>query len=592
MCGIIGYIGKRNVKDVLLKGLYNLEYRGYDSAGIMISNNNKSEIIKSVGKVEELDKKVKKDSKISDSFFGIAHTRWATNGEATEVNAHPHRMGKVTLVHNGIIENEDFLRSDLIEKGYTFESNTDTVVAAAMLDYLLKSYDTITALEMLSKTLTGSYAFGIIIDGDDKLYALRKDSPLLIGIGETEYFLASDISAISEYTKKYILLDKGDIAVLSKNKYEIINNGRTINKKINENHNDNDVISKHGYDHFMMKEIMEEPLVIKRLYEKYKDPDKLKELSINKYKEIDIVGCGSAKYAGMIGASLIEEYAEVKTNVYSASEYRYKKRIYNNKTLVIVISQSGETADTIAALRIANEEGLDTLGIINNPNSTMAREAKKVVLIEAGVEVAVATTKAYLAQVFILSLIAFQSAKEKGLIDISYDEYKQLPNKIKKVIEKVEDYKRIAKRIYLNNNVYFIGRGIDYAICMEGSLKLKEVSYIHSESYEAGELKHGTISLIEQGTPVFTVITDPKLKDKTVSNLKETEARGSIGIILTTKNIDDFDNNLKLVVPSSSTLIAPMLIVPALQLISYFTAKNRNCDIDKPRNLAKSVTVE
>ena len=580
MCGIIGYIGKRNVKDVLLKGLYNLEYRGYDSAGIMISNNNKSEIIKSVGKVEELDKKVKKDSKISDSFFGIAHTRWATNGEATEVNAHPHRAGKVTLVHNGIIENEDFLRSDLIEKGYTFESNTDTIVAASMLDYLL------------SKTLTGSYAFGIIIDGDDKLYALRKDSPLLIGIGEDEYFLASDISAISEYTKKYILLDKGDIAVLSKDKYEIINNGRSINKKINENHNDNDVISKHGYDHFMMKEIMEEPLVIKRLYEKYKDPKKLKELSINKYKEIDIVGCGSAKYAGMIGASLIEEYAEVKTNVYSASEYRYKKRIYNNKTLVIVISQSGETADTIAALRIANEEGLDTLGIINNPNSTMAREAKKVVLIEAGVEVAVATTKAYLAQVFILSLIAFQSAKEKGLIDISYDEYKQLPNKIKKVIEKVEDYKRIAKRIYLNNNVYFIGRGIDYAICMEGSLKLKEVSYIHSESYEAGELKHGTISLIEEGTPVFTVITDPKLKDKTISNLKETEARGSIGIILTTKNIDDFDNNLKLVVPSSSTLIAPMLIVPALQLISYFTAKNRNCDIDKPRNLAKSVTVE
>jgi len=591
MCGIIGYIGKRNTVEVLLNGLYSLEYRGYDSAGICISDNTTSKIIRSVGRVSKLEEKIKKENDI-DSTFGIAHTRWATNGEACERNAHPHKVGKVTIVHNGIIENADALREDLESLEYTFNSDTDTEVAAALLDRLLSNHSTLEAIDLLTKNLTGSYAFGIMIDGDDKLYALRKDSPLLIGIGDEEYFLASDITAIAKYTKRYILLEKDEIAVLSKYNYKIFKNRHEIIKKILVSDSNGVVQSKEGYEHFMMKEIMEEPIVIKRLIDRYNNKEKRKELDLSSYKEIDIVGCGSAKYAGMVGQSLIEEFAEIKTNVYSASEYRYKKKIYNNKTLVILISQSGETADTIAALRDAKNLKIDTLGIVNNPDSTIAREADITILIEAGVEVAVATTKAYIAQVCILSLMAYETAVNKELIKDDYSEYTSLPIKLRKVIERKEDYMRIAKEIFLSERCFFIGRGIDYAISMEGSLKLKEVSYLHCEAYEAGELKHGTISLIEENVPVFAIMTDKKLKDKTMSNLKETLARGSNGIVVTLEDMDTEDELESITVPNSSLLTSSMLVVPALQLIAYYTAKNRNCDIDKPRNLAKSVTVE
>ena len=591
MCGIIGYIGSKKTTDVLLNGLYALEYRGYDSAGVAIANNKDSEIIRSVGRVSKLEEKIKKESKI-DSTFGIAHTRWATNGEANLTNAHPHKIGKVTLVHNGIIENADILKEKLIEEGYKFNSDTDTEVAAALLDKYLKDNDILDAIEKMTKDLTGSYAFGIIIEGENKLYALRKDSPLLIGVGEKENFLASDITAIISYTPNYILLDVGEIAVLEENSLKIYKDKKEIEKEVLVSDSKGVDHSKNGYDHYMMKEIMEEPIVIKGLIERYKDEEKRKELDLSEYKEIDIVACGSAMYAGLVGQNLLEEYAEIKVNVYPASEYRYKKKIYNTKTLVILVSQSGETADTIAAMREAHKLGIDTLGIVNNPDSTIARECDRKILTNAGVEIAVATTKAYILQVCVLSMMAFTTGTKKGLIKEDFSIYEDLPRAIKEVQDRVEEYKLIAKDIYKKESCFFIGRGIDYALCMEGSLKLKEVSYLHSEAYQAGELKHGTISLVEEGMPVLCIITNKELKDKSISNLKETEARGAQGIVITTKELDDFDEYQKIVVPTAKEFVVPMLIVPALQLLSYYVALSRGCDIDKPRNLAKSVTVE
>ena len=590
MCGIVGYIGKKNVIDILLHGLYSLEYRGYDSAGVCISDGIDSEIIKSVGRVSLLEEKIKSKERINASF-GIAHTRWATNGEANEVNAHPHKMGKVTVVHNGIIENSDILKERLIKEGYSFESDTDTIVVAALIDYYLKDYDSITSINKAINDLTGSYALGIMIDGEKKLYAIRKDSPLIIGIGEDEYFLASDITAISKMTKNYILLGTNELAVLTHDGYKIYKDNNEISKEVLTTDSEGFNIDKEGYEHFMMKEIMEEPVVVKRLIDRYSNKTEREKLDLSNYKEVDIVGCGSAKYAGMVGSSLLEEYALVKANVYSASEYRYKKKIYNSDTLIILISQSGETADTVAALREAKELGVKTLGIVNNPDSTIAREADSTILIEAGVEVAVATTKAYVAQVLILSLMAYQTAKAKNLIDISYSEYLILPTKLKEVLYRIDEYRSVANEIYNDDNIYFIGRGIDYSICMEGSLKLKEISYIHSEAYEAGELKHGTISLIEDKTPVIAVITEDRLRDKTISNIKETLARGALGILVTNEKIE-LEDVLTINVPKTTSLTSVILTIPTLQLLAYYTAKNRGCDIDKPRNLAKSVTVE
>jgi len=591
MCGIIGYIGSRKTTEVLLKGLYALEYRGYDSAGVAITNNKDLEIIRSVGRVSKLEEKIEKEKRV-DSTFGIAHTRWATNGEANETNAHPHKIGKVTLVHNGIIENADLIKEELINEGYKFNSDTDSEVAAALLDKYLKGNDTLSAIDKMTKDLTGSFAFGIIIDGENRLYALRKDSPLLIGVGEKENFLASDITAIISYTPKYVLLDASEVAVLEENSLKFYKEGKEIEKEILVSDSKGVDHSKNGYDHYMLKEIMEEPVVIKQLIERYSEEENKKELDLSEYKEIDIVACGSAMYAGLVGQNLLEEFAEIKVNVYPASEYRYKKKIYNTKTLVILVSQSGETADTIAAMREAHKLGIDTLGIVNNPDSTIARECNRKILTNAGVEIAVATTKAYILQVCVLAMMAFVSGEKKGLVKEDFKVFNELPRLIKEVQDRVEEYKKIAKDIYKKESCFFIGRGLDYALCMEGSLKLKEVSYIHSEAYQAGELKHGTISLVEEGMPVLCIITNNELKDKSISNLKETEARGAKGIVITTKDLDDFEEYEKIVVPESSPYIVSMLIVPALQLLSYYVALNRGCDIDKPRNLAKSVTVE
>ena len=590
MCGIIGYIGKESPIEILINGLRNLEYRGYDSAGIALKNKDEIEVIKSVGKIVNLEEKVK-CKELIPSHIGIAHTRWATHGKPTENNAHPHTVGKVTLVHNGIIENAEELREKLKKEGVTFNSETDTEVVAALIN---KYYDNsqIEAINKALKEIKGSYALGILFQGSDCLYAVRKDSPLIVGLGEDENFIASDIAAIIDYTNKYFLLEENEIAEMSKDKVEITKDGKKVEKQIQITNMERDAKDKRGYDHYMLKEIMEEPVVLEKTFKLYlEDLDKLPDLT--KYEEIHIVACGSAMYAGMIGKTLLEEYANTKVEIDVASEYRYKNLIYDRKTLVILISQSGETADTIAAMRKAKENNVETLAIVNVKTSTIARESDKQIFIEAGPEIAVATTKAYILQVGIMALLAYKTALTKGLVkekDKVLEEAEKLPRLIKEVLDRRDEYKKVAKEIYNKEDIFFIGRKIDYATSQEGSLKLKEVSYIHSEAYQAGELKHGTISLIEDGMPVFAIVTDDTIKDKTVSNIEEVKSRGAKTIIISNEKWQAED--LQVTVPKTSPYFQPILIVPTLQLIAYETAKLRGCDIDKPKNLAKSVTVE
>ena len=590
MCGIIGYIGEKNPVEVLINGLKSLEYRGYDSAGIALKEKDEIEVIKSVGKIVNLEDKIK-SKEIMESHLGIAHTRWATHGKPTEENAHPHTAGKVTLVHNGIIENAEELREKLKKEGITFHSETDTEVVTALINKYYEK-NPIEAIDKALKEVKGSYALGILFQGSEDLYAVRKDSPLIIGLGKGENFIASDIAAIIDYTNKYLLLEEGEIARITKEKVEVTKEKKVIEKEVQTTNLERDAKDKNGYDHYMLKEIMEEPVVLEKTFEPYlKQLDKLPDLT--KYEEIHIVACGSAMYAGMIGKTLLEEYANTKVEIEVASEYRYKNIIYDRKTLVILISQSGETADTIAAMRKAKEHNVETLAIVNVKTSTIARESDEKIFIEAGPEIAVATTKAYILQVGIMALLAYKTALEKGLVKENekvLQEAEKLPRLIKEVLDRREEYKKIAKEIYTSEDIFFIGRKIDYATSQEGSLKLKEVSYIHSEAYQAGELKHGTISLIEDGMPVFAIVTDDTIKDKTVSNIEEVKSRGAKTIIISNEKWDN--QKLQVVVPKISPYFQPILIVPTLQLIAYETAKLRGCDIDKPKNLAKSVTVE
>lgn len=590
MCGIIGYIGEKNPVDILINGLKSLEYRGYDSAGIALKDKDEIEIIKSVGKIVNLEEKLKQEKPIP-SHLGIAHTRWATHGKPTEKNAHPHTAGRVTLVHNGIIENAEELREKLKKEGITFYSETDTEVVAALIN---KYYDKdpIKAINKAIKEVKGSYALGILFQESDDLYAVRKDSPLIVGIGKEENFIASDIAAIIDYTNKYYLLEEGEIAHITKDKIEVTKDGKVVEKEVQTTNMERDAKDKCGYDHYMLKEIMEEPVVLQKTFEPYLEHlEKLPNLT--DYEEIHIVACGSAMYAGMIGKTLLEEYANTKVEIDVASEYRYKNIIYDRKTLVILISQSGETADTIAAMRKAQEHKVKTLAIVNVKTSTIARESDEQIFIEAGPEIAVATTKAYILQVGIMALLAYKTALEKGLVKEEHkvlEEAEKLPRLIKEVLDRREEYKKVAQAIYQKEDIFFIGRKIDYATSMEGSLKLKEVSYIHSEAYQAGELKHGTISLIDDGMPVFAIITDDTIKDKTISNIEEVKSRGAQTIIISNEKFDM--DEMQVTVPKISPYFQPILIVPTLQLIAYETAKLRGCDIDKPKNLAKSVTVE
>ena len=580
MCGIIGYIGQKRPEEILIDGLKKLEYRGYDSAGIALKGND-IEVIKSVGKISNLEEKLNKET-IIDSNIGIAHTRWATHGEPTEVNAHPHTIGHITLVHNGIIENAKELKEKLKEKGIKFNTSTDTEVIAALIDYYYKG-NMKEAIEKAIKELKGSYALAIINKDEDKLYAVRCESPLILGIGDNEYFVTSDIGAILPYTNKYVLLGEDEIVTLSKEDYIIEKGDTKVFRKVEVSNLSLEDTSLNGYDHYMMKEINDEPILVDNLVKKYiNNTDKLPDLK--KYKNIHIVGCGSAYYAGMIGKYLFEEDG-IKVECDVASEYRYRNVIYDKDTLVILISQSGETADTIAAMRKANELNIDTLAIVNVEGSTIERECTYSVLIEAGKEIAVATTKAFILQVLILSLLSYKVNPD--------DKYKEdimsIPQQLKVLLDKTGYYKKLADSIYKHEDVFFIGRKIDYAISMEGSLKLKEVSYIHSDSYQAGELKHGTISLVNDGTIVFAIVTDDDIRDKTISNLEEVISRGAKPIYVGNVDVNYED---KIIIPKVHKKLEPLLAVPPLQMIAYYVALKRGCDIDKPKNLAKSVTVE
>lgn len=583
MCGIIGYIGLKEPKDILLNGLKNLEYRGYDSAGIALRNDEEVQIIRGLGRISCLEEKIEKTNLIKANT-GIAHTRWATHGEPSVDNAHPHRTGKVTLVHNGIIENASELKEKLISLGVKFNSETDTEVISALINYYYEK-DPVEAIEKAIKEVLGSYALAIIFEDQDMLYAVRKDSPLIIGYGDGEYFIASDIAAIVNYTNKYSLLEENEIAILNKDFIKVVKNNKEIKKDVLVTSLTAESREKAGYDHYMLKEIMEEPVVLEKTLKPFiEDFNSIPDLSC--YEEVHIVACGSAMYAGMVGKTLLEENSNIRVICEVASEYRYKKVLYDRKTLVIVISQSGETADTIAAMRKAIEHGIPTLAIVNVKGSTIARESNQQIFIEAGPEIAVATTKAYILQVAVMSLLSARVANNKDIVK----ELKKLPRLLKEVIDRREIYLKIANDIYKREDIFFIGRKIDYAISLEGSLKLKEVSYIHSEAYQAGELKHGTISLIDKGTPVFAIITDEDIRDKTISNVCEVKARGAITIIVSNKEENDCD--YLVCVPKINQFLQPILVVPCLQLIAYEVAKLRGCDIDKPKNLAKSVTVE
>lgn len=580
MCGIIGYIGKKhNGVDVIIDGLKHLEYRGYDSSGIAFIEDNKVVIKKEVGRITNLEKLLDNNK----TMVGIGHTRWATHGKPTKTNAHPHKQGVITLVHNGIIENFIDIKEELIKNGYTFNSDTDTEVASAYIDYLYKeNHDMIKALSLASKKFIGSYAFGIINEDEkDKLYALRKDSPLIIGIGENENFIASDVPSILKYTNKYIDIDNDEVIKLTENNIEVYNlECKKIDKQINEFEGDSSLVEKNGYETYMLKEIHEEAEVIKKTSEENIDFD------LTKYDEIDIVACGSAYHAGLIGKYMIEKLVNKKVNVSIASEYQYDKHFYKGKTLLIAISQSGETADTKKCVTIANESGIDSLAIVNVKGSSIARISKHVIYTLAGPEIAVATTKAYLAQITTLILLAINNSGK----EINREELQKLPYYIENLTSK--DYLTLAKELYQKDDIYFIGRGIDYALCMEGSLKLKEISYIHSEAYAAGELKHGTISLINEGTPVIVVATND-LYLKTISNAKEVKARGARVILLTNKEvINDGVYDEIIIIPNVKEELTPILAIIPLQLLAYETAKLRGNDIDKPKNLAKSVTVE
>lgn len=589
MCGIVGYAGKTNVIKNIMTGLKSLEYRGYDSSGIAyLDKNNNIKIYKKVGQIKNLDQILNYEDEAS---LGISHTRWATHGGVTDTNAHPHNQGKITLVHNGIIENYEEIKKELEKEGYNFKSSTDSEVAAVLIDKLYKeNKDMLKTLIKLKEILKGSYAFNIInSDIPNKIYGIRKDVPLIVGVSDHGNMFASDIPAILHVTNKYIVLNNNEIVELEQDNVKYYNSeGKEITKEVKEYAGTIDSISKNGYEHFMLKEINEESEVVKNILNLYTKNNKIKDIyNIKKYKNIDIVACGSASFAGQIGKYYIEKYANIKTDVYYASEYRYQKNFFTKDTLVILISQSGETADTLAALKLAKENSINTLAIVNRRDSSIAREADSVIYTEAGIEVAVATTKAYLAQVLILLLLAFKdNNKETKLLE----DLKLLPNLITKYINEY-DYSNIANILKDKEHIFYLGRGIDYYLSMEGSLKLKEISYIHSEAFQAGELKHGSISLIDKDFGVVSVVTDKTISDKTISNLKEVSARGAK--IITITNIKD--NNFAdytILVEDYDEILNPLLVIVPMQMIAYNVAKLRDCDIDKPRNLAKSVTVE
>lgn len=594
MCGIVGYAGKDKCISKIISGLESLEYRGYDSAGIAYVKDGNVEIKKEQGRISNLKDILNLEE---ESYLGIGHTRWATHGKPCKLNSHPHKVGNITIVHNGIIENYEKLKQELPE--YNFVSETDSEVVAALIDKLYKEdNDMLNILPKLKDYLEGSYALGIIVDGLNELYAIRKDSPLIIGVSEKGNFIASDVPAILDYTNMYYLLLNNEYTKITDEDVIIYEEDGTVaTKNLLTFDGTGASARKNGYEHFMLKEIEEQPQAIKNTINEYiKDINVFNEKfsGLENFDEIDIIGCGSAYHVGLVGKSFFTKYGHIKVNVDIASEYRYTDHIYSKKHLILLISQSGETADTLAVLRHAKEQGIETWAIVNVVSSSIARECDRVLYIKAGPEIAVATTKAYICQLLMLSLMAtYLGLKNKTVDKNIFKEYQELSNTLEEMLKDKEDTINVAKEIYKNKDIFYLGRKIDYALSLEASLKLKEVSYLHSEAYAAGELKHGTISLIEPGTPVLSIITDEDIKLKTLSNIKEVCARGALSIIITNTTIEDKNTyNTLITVPKMHELVGSVLIIVKTQLIAYYVAKLNGCDIDKPRNLAKSVTVE
>ncbi|MBU5461282.1 glutamine--fructose-6-phosphate transaminase (isomerizing) [Lachnoclostridium sp. MSJ-17] len=608
MCGIVGYVGPRDCTDVLVSALTKLEYRGYDSAGIAVFENGKIEVAKTKGRLSDLVDKMEKEGK-PHGHAGIGHTRWATHGEPSDVNSHPHSGRRVTIVHNGIIENYKQLKQFLIENERTeFLSDTDTEVVAQLLDFYYDG-NPVRCIRKVLHELRGSFALGIVFaDRPDTVYAVRCESPLIVGQGVGEVFVASDVPAIIKYTKDYYLLEYGEIAVLKNGSVHFCSlHGRMIEKELHTADWDEDSAEKGGYPHFMIKEIHEQPTAVKttvtpRIENGLPDlsecgitPDDLKNVN-----NIFIVACGTAMHAGMVGKYVIEKLARVSVTVDIASEFRYRDPLLGKDDLVVIISQSGETADSKAVLSLAKEMGARTLAVVNVKGSSIAREADMVIYTHAGPEIAVASTKAYMVQLAVMYLLAFEMAFARGRI--SEDKCRQLtseliamPEVIEETIQKTLDVcQYISTKLITADSLLYIGRGLDYALSMEGSLKLKEISYIHSESYAAGELKHGTISLITEGMPVIAVATQNTLLEKTVSNIKEVKARGAMTIVICDEqaDIDREATDYLLRVPRISEMLMPMVATVPMQLLAYYTSVNKGNDVDKPRNLAKSVTVE
>lgn len=608
MCGIVGYIGQRDCTDVLMQGLEKLEYRGYDSAGIAVFEKNGIKTVKTKGKLSDMREKLRLEGS-PVGHCGIGHTRWATHGEPSDLNSHPHSNGRVTIVHNGIIENYIELKQFLTEKGYTFTSQTDSEVVACLLDYYYSERNPLRAITETLKELQGSYALGIIFkDFPDRVYATRKESPLIVGIGENEYFIGSDIPAFLKYTKKYVLLDNDDIVCMRNDRVEFYDvHGLPEQKEVNVAEWDVEQAQKCGYPHFMLKEIHEQPEIVGKTLascckdgEPYFENIGLTDELMRDVKRVFVVACGTAMHAGIVARYAIEKLARVPVTVEVASEFRYMDPIVGEGDLVILVSQSGETADTKAGLELAKERGAKTLAVVNVKYSAIARQADMYIHTLAGPEVAVASTKAYTAQISVLYMLAFRFAFARGMIDEA--RLKELtaqlmtaPAAIRKVIENKDECQFIASKLVNADNLFFIGRSFDYALSLEGSLKLKEISYIHSEAYAAGELKHGTISLIEPGIPVITVVTQADILAKTISNMEEVKARGGFIIAVCRKGTVFAENTVDLRLEIDAELddmLLPLPTVCALQFIAYYTSVLRGIDPDKPRNLAKSVTTE
>lgn len=610
MCGIVGYTGAENSLPFLIDGLRMLEYRGYDSAGVAFFDNKKIKTIKSKGKLTNLEERLKATG-ISEAHCGIGHTRWATHGAPSDINSHPHATDLVAIVHNGIIENHAEIANDLLLSGYSFVSETDTERAAKLIDKLYReTHDPVATLFKVSKIIRGSYAFGVMFaDREGKIFTMRKDSPLIIAKNAGGSFIASDIPAILPYTKEYFRLDEGIVAELSRSDIKLYDEkGQIADPTFEIALWDPEQAKKGGFPHFMIKEIHEEPKALESTVERrlrkglpFFDASFPSSYLLESTEEIHIVACGTAMHAGLVGKYIIEKLARLPVNVEIASEFRYRDPILRKNSLAIFISQSGETADTLAALRHAKAEGVPTLAIVNVFGSSLAREADFVLYTMAGPEISVASTKAYSVQCAMLYLVATHLALIKQTIsedrarDICHKLHKDLPRAIEETLTLNETIHSFAKKISSAEHVFYIGRGIDYQLCIESSLKLKEISYIHSEAYAAGELKHGTISLITDGTPVVCIMTDESLAKKTISGIHEVLSRGAQVTVICSKDIADnhaLPESETVVLPEADPLLAPFMTATATQLLAYHTSASKGIDVDKPRNLAKSVTVE